>query len=124
MRFRTMSDSEIITELCHRMRETRIQSGLSQIELAERAHVGIATIKRAELGKSVTLMTLIGIMRGLDSLNDLNAIFFASQIRTFNIHLACTPRGRARIRKKKPLLKHGDSVTYSKNCEKSRHRRE
>ncbi len=51
MRFSTMPDSEIISELCRRIKETRIQLGLSQIELAERAQVGAATIKRVELGK-------------------------------------------------------------------------
>lgn len=48
MRFSTMPDSEIISELCRRIKETRIQLGLSQIELAERAQVGAATIKRVE----------------------------------------------------------------------------
>ncbi len=33
MRFSTMPDSEIISELCRRIKETRIQLGLSQIEL-------------------------------------------------------------------------------------------
>lgn len=51
MRFSTMPDSEIISELCRRIKETRIQLGLSQIELAERAQVGAATIKRVELGE-------------------------------------------------------------------------
>jgi transcriptional regulator with XRE-family HTH domain len=76
MRFSTMPDSEIISELCRRIKETRIQLGLSQIELAERAQVGAATIKRVELGESVTLSTLIGILRGLDRLHQLESILF------------------------------------------------
>ena len=74
MRFSTMPDGEIISELCRRIKETRIQLGLSQIELAERAQVGAATIKRVELGESVTLSTLIGILRGLDRLHQLESI--------------------------------------------------
>ena len=36
MRFSTMSDSEIISELCRRIKETRMQLGLSQIACAGR----------------------------------------------------------------------------------------
>ncbi|MCS4269811.1 MULTISPECIES: helix-turn-helix domain-containing protein [Raoultella] len=100
MRFSTMSDSEIISELCRRIKETRMQLGLSQIELAERAQVGAATIKRVELGESVTLSTLIGILRGLDRLHQLESVLFDSHIRTFNAQINATAPPRIRIRKK------------------------
>lgn len=100
MRFSTMPDSEIISELCRRIKETRIQLGLSQIELAERAQVGTATIKRVELGESVTLSTLIGILRGLDRLHQLESVLFDSHIRTFNAQINTTTPSRIRIRKK------------------------
>ncbi len=100
MRFSTMSDSEIISELCRRIKETRMQLGLSQIELAERAQVGAATIKRVELGESVTLSTLIGILRGLDRLHQLESVLFDSHIRTFNAQINATTPSRIRIRKK------------------------
>lgn len=100
MRFSTLSDSEIVAELCRRIKETRMQLGLSQIELAERAQVGIATIKRVELGESVTLSTLIGILRGLDHLNQLESVLYDSHIRTFNAQINSTTPSRIRIRKK------------------------
>lgn len=100
MRFSTMPDSEIISELCRRIKETRIQLGLSQIELAERAQVGAATIKRVELGESVTLSTLIGILRGLDRLHQLESILFDSHMRTFKAQLNAGTPSRIRIRKK------------------------
>ena len=100
MRFSTMSDSEIISERCRRIKETRMQLGLSQIELAERAQVGAATIKRVELGESVTLSTLIGILRGLDRLHQLESVLFDSHIRTFNAQINATTPSRIRIRKK------------------------
>ncbi|WP_034913594.1 MULTISPECIES: helix-turn-helix transcriptional regulator [Erwinia] len=105
MRFSTMSDSEIIAELCHRIKETRMQLGLSQIELAERSRVGIATIKRVELGESVTLSTLIGLLRGLESLHQLESILFDSHIRTFNAQFSKDSCARIRIRKKQTPLK-------------------
>ena len=100
MRFSTMSDSEIISELCRRIKETRMQLGLSQIELAERAQVGAATIKRVELGESVPLSTLIGILRGLDRLHQLESVLFDSHIRTFNAQINAATPSRIRIRKK------------------------
>lgn len=100
MRFSTMSDSEIIAELCRRIKETRMQLGLSQIELAERAQVGAATIKRVELGESVTLSTLIGILRGLDRLHQLESILYDSHIRAFNAQINAAVPARIRIRKK------------------------
>ncbi|MGK9175631.1 helix-turn-helix domain-containing protein [Yokenella regensburgei] len=100
MRFSTMSDNEIIAELCRRIKETRMQLGLSQIELAERAQVGAATIKRVELGESVTLSTLIGILRGLDRLHQLESILYDSHIRAFNAQINAAVPARIRIRKK------------------------
>ncbi|WP_058913928.1 helix-turn-helix domain-containing protein [Entomohabitans teleogrylli] len=100
MRFSTMSDSEIISELCRRIKETRMQLGLSQIELAERAQVGAATIKRVELGEAVTLSTLIGILRGLDRLHQLESILYDSHIRAVNAPLNADTPARMRIRKK------------------------
>ncbi|MBZ6397967.1 MULTISPECIES: helix-turn-helix domain-containing protein [Pantoea] len=100
MRFNTLSDGAIISELCCRIKETRMQLGLSQIELAERARVGTATIKRAELGESVTLSTLIGILRGLGRLHQLESILSDSHMRTFNAQFTAAPPARIRIRKK------------------------
>ncbi|MBZ7468973.1 helix-turn-helix transcriptional regulator [Klebsiella grimontii] len=74
MRFSTMPDSEIISELCRRIKETRIQLGLSQIELAERAQVGAATI--------------------------MESILFDSHMRTFKAQINSGAPSRIRIRKK------------------------
>lgn len=100
MRFNMLSDGAIIAELCCRIKETRMQLGISQIELAERARVGTATIKRAELGESVTLSTLIGILRGLGRLHQLESILSDSHMRTFNAQFTDSPPARIRIRKK------------------------
>lgn len=114
MRFNTLSDSAIISELCSRIKETRMQLGLSQIELAERARVGTATIKRAELGESVTLSTLIGILRGLGRLHQLESILSDSHMRTFNAQFTAASPARIRIRKKQrcpsPVADNTESV--------------
>lgn len=48
MKYNTMNNDEIILSLCARIRETRISLALTQQQLADRAQVGIATIKRIE----------------------------------------------------------------------------
>lgn len=67
--------------------------------------VGAATIKRVELGESVTLSTLIGILRGLDRLHQLESILFDSHMRTFKAQLNAETPSRIRIRKKTPQAK-------------------
>ena len=101
MKFTTLSDDEVVAELCRRIKETRIAQRLSQIELASRAQVGIATIKRVEQGGAVTLTTLIGILRALDRLHQLESVLFDSEVRGFNADLhPSQPRPPQRIRKK------------------------
>lgn len=84
MRFDTLSDEEIMVQLCLRIKETRIACRMSQIDLAAHAGLGIATIRRVELGESVTLSTLIGILRGLKRLHQLDNLLYDSTMRTSN----------------------------------------
>ncbi|PWC11161.1 XRE family transcriptional regulator [Brenneria roseae subsp. americana] len=84
MRFSTMSEGEIVTELCRRIKDARIQQRLSQVDLAERAGLGIATIKRAEMGESITLSSLLCILRGLNRLHQLEGVLFDAEVESFN----------------------------------------
>ncbi|QIQ20830.1 helix-turn-helix domain-containing protein [Zophobihabitans entericus] len=72
-------NDNIIAMLCRRIKYARIAKNLSQFDLAERARVGIATIKRIELGESITLTTLISVLKGLDELDQLNHILAHSE---------------------------------------------
>jgi len=101
MKFNTMTDSEIIADLCRRIKDARIEQRLSQIDLAERSGLGIATIKRAEMGGSVTLSTLICILRGLNRLNQLEGVLFDTEVRSFNAQISGDRQNTPlRIRKK------------------------
>ncbi len=101
MKFNTMSDSEIIADLCCRIKDARIEQRLSQIDLAERSGLGIATIKRAEMGGSVTLSTLICILRGLNRLHQLEGVLFDTEVRSFNAQISGDRQNTPlRIRKK------------------------
>lgn len=52
----------------------RLSQNLSQAALAEKAQLGVATIKRVELGESITLLTLIALLRALGELDQLNNV--------------------------------------------------
>lgn len=83
MKYNTMNNNEIILSLCARIKETRISLSLTQQQLAERALVGIATVKRIEKG-SLNLDTLISLLRALNKLQNLDAILFEAEMRNFN----------------------------------------
>ena len=67
-------NADMIAMLCQRIKIARIKKNLSQLELAEKSGIGIATMKRIELGESITLQTLISVLRGLDELDQLNNV--------------------------------------------------
>lgn len=52
VKYNTMNNDEIILSLCARLKETRLSLSMTQQQLADRAHVGIATIKRIEKGRA------------------------------------------------------------------------
>jgi transcriptional regulator with XRE-family HTH domain len=109
MKFSTMSDGEIIADLCRRIKDARIEQRLSQIDLAERSGLGIATIKRAEMGGSVTLSTLICILRGLNRLHQLEGVLFDAEVRAFNAQVSGEKHSAPqRIRKKSADVADGD----------------
>lgn len=78
MKYNTMNNDEIILSLCARIRETRFLA-LTQQQLADRAQVGIATIKRIEKGGGLNLDTLISLLRALNKLHHTDAILFESE---------------------------------------------
>ncbi|MCS2149911.1 helix-turn-helix domain-containing protein [Scandinavium manionii] len=126
MKFNTMNNDEIILSLCARIKETRISLALTQQQLAERAQVGIATIKRIEKGGGLNLDTLISVLRALDKLHNLDAILFESEMRHFHdSHEGGERIGRLHVRqpvaelKKKSLAPQADELNFSTALEKT-----
>lgn len=72
--------SDIVAMLCRRIKMARIEKNLSQVELAKKSEIGIATIKRIELGESITLQTLISVLRGLGELDQLNNLLAYNEV--------------------------------------------
>lgn len=72
--------TEMVAMLCRRIKMARIEKNLSQQELAQKSELGIATIKRIESGESITLHTLINVLKGLDELDQLNNLLAYNEL--------------------------------------------
>lgn len=68
------SDPAILEEIGSRLRRTRLDRNLSQVDLARRAGIGRMTLQRIEEGKSPSLVNLIRVLRALDGLDGLDRL--------------------------------------------------
>lgn len=74
MLFDFATESEIAKELGSRIAQQRIKKNITQSELANRAAVGISTIKRLEKGEGATLSNFIRVLNSLGLVSDLSKI--------------------------------------------------
>lgn len=68
-----MSNKAILQEVGHRLRSYREKRKLTQKALAERSGLSLFTIAQLEQGKSVSLNSLLPVLRELRLLNNLDA---------------------------------------------------
>jgi transcriptional regulator with XRE-family HTH domain len=68
------TDTEIMVEMGKRLKRCRIDSGLSQIELAERTGISTKTIANMEDGMQSNSLTVIRILRALNLLDNLEML--------------------------------------------------
>ena len=68
-----MTDTAVVTHICLQLRQLRMDQNITQEQLAERSGLGRATISRIEKGQAVSLLTLVQLLRALNSLNLLDA---------------------------------------------------
>lgn len=87
-----MSDSAIVRQLGAFIKHTRMQQDITQARLAEMAGLNRWTISQIENGESVTLTTLIQVLRALDVLYVLNP---------FEINNEISPIEYAKLQEKK-----------------------
>lgn len=87
-----MSDGSIVKQIGSYIRHERLQQNKTQAKLAEIAGLNRWTISQIENGESVTLMSLIQILRALDRLHALN---------TFEVSDEISPLEYAKLKKKK-----------------------
>lgn len=75
-----MSDGAIAKQIGRYIRHERLQQNKTQAQLAETAGLNRWTIGQIENGESITLMSLIQILRALNRLHTLNTFEVSDEI--------------------------------------------
>jgi len=68
------TDEEILRDLGSRARRKRLEREIPQMELAERAGVHVNTVRSLERGVDIRLRSLIGILRALGQVEEIETI--------------------------------------------------
>ncbi|NLD37788.1 MAG: helix-turn-helix transcriptional regulator [Desulfatiglans sp.] len=87
-----MSDRAIISAIGNYIKERRLSINKTQAQIAEKAGINRSTLVKIESGESITLISLIQILRALDSLHILQ---------TFKIEKIISPIELAKIEGRK-----------------------
>ncbi len=95
-----MTDAAIVEQLGLYIRRLRLQQDTSQAQLADKAGLNRWTISKIENGEPVTLMSLIQILRALNSLYVLN---------TFQVSEEISPLAYAKLKKQQRQRASGKS---------------
>ena len=96
-----MSNQAILVMLGERFLQVRLNEGLEQIELAEKAGVNVSTVQSLENGKrSVGLEKIIAILRALDKLHELDNFMPKPPVRSASL-LTNKNQVRKRVSKRK-----------------------
>ena len=75
-----MSDAAMVKQIGNYLRHVRLKQNKTQAQLAEMAGLNRWTISQIEKGESVTLTSLIRILRAMDNLYLLEAFEFSDEI--------------------------------------------
>ena len=67
-----LSDPEILSLIGERLREWRVNKGLTQMELIDRSGVSRGALQKLETGTNVDLSTIIAVVRSLGLTENLN----------------------------------------------------
>lgn len=69
-----LTDAAVLRALGERLERHRIEAGLTQAALAERAGIGKRTLERIEAGAGAELVTLIRVLRAVERLEALDGL--------------------------------------------------
>lgn len=68
-----LTNDAVLAELGRRLEQARLREDLTQAEMAERAGIGEATLRRLEGGRSVQVTTLLKLLRATGLLQSLDS---------------------------------------------------
>lgn len=94
------SDAEVVRSIGDFVKMQRMSRKMTQEDLAERAGINRTTIINLEKGESVTLVSLIQILRALRKLDVLNSFQFKTELSPLKV-AAMQIKTPSRIRKPK-----------------------
>ena len=97
------SNNEIIKEIGLRIKRQRINMGITQQELANKAGLSLRTITNIECGNDTKLSAIISILRALNILGNIDLLLEEEIIRPSDYLELKKPRERAK--KKKTIKK-------------------
>ena len=75
-----LSDTTIVNEICKNLKKLRLNKNITQKQLADKSGLDPATISRMESGRAATLLTLVQVLRALDSLEILDTFVQETEV--------------------------------------------
>lgn len=99
MQFDFATESEISQELGRRIAQQRIQKNITQVDLAKRSGIGVATLQRLEKGEGSSLGVFIRVLTALGFVNDLSDILVKKNISIQEFEAMNNPKPRQRASK-------------------------
>jgi transcriptional regulator with XRE-family HTH domain len=99
---RQLSTADILAELGRNIRGVRVQRGLEQAELAERAGISISALSHLENGHGSALQSFVRVLRALDLADGLNTLVPGTVFDPLSVNRAAAPRQRVRYSRARP----------------------
>lgn len=93
---------EVAYALAARIRALRLQRGWTQVELAARAGMSVASYKRFEQTGAIAFESLLRAALALDRIGDFDAVFQPPPFRTLDEAVAKPPERKRAPRRAKP----------------------
>ena len=95
------SNKEILKEIGRRIQRQRINIGLTQLQLAEKAGVSVRTVTNVECGNDAKMSVILSILRAENILGNIDSLLEEETIRPSDYLQLKKPRQRVGNRKVK-----------------------
>ncbi len=101
MDWNSLSNNQINHEIGKRIKQLRLQKGITQKELAEKAGISLFTVSNIEKGNNISLHLMIAVLRVLKLINNFELLFPEIELSPLRI---LKLKGNTPKRVKKPKL--------------------